>query len=331
MSTRRDDLKENAPRFDLLALLRDIERSYPDKPRIGKAPVTGQEIVKLGQDPFMAFPASNIQSVHMEPGKTMEVRSQFLGFFGPQGALPLLTTMEAMRWMAGRDDSFVRFTDIFATRFLQLFFRAWADARPIAQFDRPEEDRFADYVGSFIGVGSDPYKDRDRVDDIAKLQFAGILAGRVKSASRLRQVLKGVLGVDVEIRERVGVWLEFEDSDLSRLGQQGADLGQNTYAGARAYSINDKAVIEIRTKSLEEYRSFLPGGPQFIKLSDIVHFYLGTTVDFDIELGLPGADIPAAQLGQAGQLGYTSWAAPSEDLRSRYVSDATFRLTRAGG
>ena len=53
----------------------------------------------------------------------------------------------------GRDPSFARFTDIFSNRFLQLFFRAWADARPIAHHDRPADDRFADYVGSFAGIG----------------------------------------------------------------------------------------------------------------------------------------------------------------------------------
>ena len=57
--------------------------------------------------------------------------------FGPQGALPLTTTDEAYSWLRARDDAFARFVDIFQGRFLALFFRAWADARPIAQERSP--------------------------------------------------------------------------------------------------------------------------------------------------------------------------------------------------
>lgn len=332
MTTERRRMLEDEPyRFDLFALLREMERAEPDKPRIGKAPILAQEIVRLGQDPFLEFPASNVQGVRIEHGKPPDVRTKFLGFFGPQGALPLLTTIEAYRWDRRNDDSFVRFTDIFATRFLQLFYRAWADARPIAQFDRPNADRFADYLGSFIGIGSPSFKDRDQVPDIAKLSFAGVMATRVKSAARLQQVIEGILEVEVKIREREGIWLEFEDSDLTRMGRSGATLGQNSYAGARVYSINDKAVIEIRTDSLEEYRRFLPGGDQFIRLADVVRFYMGETMDFDVELALPKSEVPAAQLGSSGQLGWTSWAAPGEGEPDEYVSDASFSLHQAGG
>lgn len=332
--TYRDWLEENPYRFDFLNLLRELERSDTKKPRIGKSAVLRQDIVRLGQDPFLAFPASNIVAYNVDPDKPPEIRSQFLGFFGPQGALPLLTTIDAYRWNEGNDDSFVRFVDIFAARYLQLFFRAWADARPIVQFDRPDEDRFADYIGSFVGIGSPAYRDRDRIPDIAKLPYAGIMAGKIKSASRLQQVLQGVLRVDIKVRERVGIWLEFEESDLTRIGRKGA-LGQDTYAGSRVFSINDKAVIEIRTESLSEYKSFLPGGEQFIKLSDLVHFYLGDMVDFDVELALPRKEVPAAQLGTTGQLGWTSWSAVKEDDESvkedDYVSDAVFSLRQADG
>ncbi|MBT0957271.1 type VI secretion system baseplate subunit TssG [Alphaproteobacteria bacterium KMM 3653] len=332
VKTHRQLLEENPYRFDFLNLMRELERSNIDKPRIGKSSVLAQEIVTLGQDPFMAFPASNITAVNVDPDKPLEVRTQFLGFFGPQGALPLLTTIEAYRWNQSNDDSFIKFADIFATRYLQLFYRAWADARPIAQFDRPKEDRFADYVGSFVGIGSPAYKDRDRIPDIAKLPFAGVMAGRIKSAARLEQVLQGVLDVSVKVREREGIWLEFEDSDLTRIGRKGA-LGQDTYAGRRVYSINDKAVIEIRTESLEEYRSFLPGGGMFTRLADMVEFYLGDMVDFDVELALPRAHVPSTQLGKSGKLGWTSWSAVKKDdpnsANDDYVSDAVFSLKQA--
>lgn len=320
-------------RFNIHALLRELERMHPDKPRIGQSQVLAQEIVSVGQDPFMDFPASNVQAFEVREDEVPRLRTRFLGFFGPQGPLPLLTTAEAMRWKLAGDDAFIRFADIFATRFLQLFHRVWADARPIAQFDHPEKDRFAAYVGSTIGIGTPPYRDRDRVPDIAKLPFAGIMASRVKSAKRLQQVLEGVLGVDVRIREREGIWLDFEESDLTRLGQSGAQLGQNTYAGRRVYSINDKATIEIRTDLLDDYESFLPGGDMFERLADMVRFYLGEQIDFDVELALPRRLCPKAQLGTKGRLGYTTWTPLKAEAAGTgdedYVSDARFSLHQA--
>lgn len=331
--TRRRMLEAEPYRFNIHALLRELERMHPEKPRIGKSQVLAQEIVSVGQDPFLDFPASNVESYQVREGELPRLRTRFLGMFGPQGALPILTTVEAHRWMNAGDDAFVRFVDIFATRFLQLFHRVWADARPIAQFDRPEDDRFAAYVGSFIGLGTAPFRDRDRVPDIAKLPYAGVMAGRVKSAKRLQQVLEGVLGVDVKIRERQGIWLEFEESDLTRMGRSGASLGQNTYAGRRVYSINDKAVIEIRAESLDDYESFLPGGRMFARLADMVLFYLGEQIDFDIQLALPRRLCPKAQIGKQGRLGYTTWtpvkSGTGEPGEDEYVSDARFSLHQA--
>ena len=172
-----------------------------------------EDIVNLGQDPFVEFPASNVTKFEDPAGQVPKLFSRFLGFFGPQGALPLNTTVDAYLWSNGRDPSFARFTDIFSNRFLQLFFRAWANAQPIAHHDRPDDDRFADYVGSFAGIGVASLKGRDSLDDIAKLPFAGLVNADVKSASRLRQLVRGIFHVDVDIEERVGSWLTFEPSD----------------------------------------------------------------------------------------------------------------------
>ena len=35
-----------------------------------------------------------------------------------------------------------------------FFYRAWAEARPTVQHDRPDDDRFAVYAGSLAGYGS---------------------------------------------------------------------------------------------------------------------------------------------------------------------------------
>src|SRR5262249_19120117 len=152
------------------------ERSYPERPRVGDSAARREDFVALGQDPYMDFPASNLSAFERAADGRFRVFVKFLGLLGPQGALPLATTEEAYLWNLMRDDAFPRFLDILNHRFLQLFFRAWSDARPVGQHDRPDADRFIAYIGAMIGIGSEPYRDLDSVADEAKLAFAGLMA-----------------------------------------------------------------------------------------------------------------------------------------------------------
>jgi len=189
-SERRRAVAAKATEFGFFSLMRDIERSRPDLPRIGRNATLREESVRLGQEPFLAFPDANVTQFQERSGKVPRVRSNFLGYFGPQGALPLNTTAEAYQWFRGRDESFIRLADLFTSRFQQLFFRAWSDARGITQFDHPDDDRFQTYVGAFVGLAVHPLRNRDGVPDTQKLPLTGIAAARVKSPARLRQILE---------------------------------------------------------------------------------------------------------------------------------------------
>lgn len=324
-----DNLNAEPFRHDLLRTLRELERSTPERPRIGENTTLAEEIVSLGQEPFADFPSSNITAVGKTLRGTPKLFTRFLGFFGPQGALPLATTIEAYNWVhATRPDvSFPRFVDIFANRFLQLFFRVWADSRPIAHHDRPRDDRFAQYLGSFAGIGTEATTARDGVPDIAKLPYAGLVSPRVKSARRLAQLIRGVLKLDAAVTERIGSWLTFEPEDRMAVGTRGAALGVDTVVGARAYSINDKFRITIKTTSLEQYSGLLPSAPVADNLADLVFFHIGHRFEYDVELALPARLAPPAQLGVSGQLGWTSWVAPRTDVADdEYLTDARFDL-----
>jgi type VI secretion system protein ImpH len=324
--SRADELRRDPAGFDLFRVLREMERNRTGKPRIGENRVLDEELVSLSQDPFLDYPASNIAAVDDTPRGTPRLHTRFLGFFGPQGALPIATTAEALEW-SSKDPSFVRFVNIFANRFLQLFFRAWSDARPITQHDRPDQDRFADYVGSFAGIGTPSVQDRDDVADIAKLSFAGLVVPRVKSARRLAQLLSGVFKLDVTIIERIGSWLTFEPSDTLALGAADTALGVSTFLGTRVYSIGDKFRVAIKAESLEQYRALLPNGALAGKLADAVFFYVGYRYDYEVELALPQRLAPPAQLGVSGQLGWTAWVEPSAATGDGgYLRDARFDL-----
>jgi type VI secretion system protein ImpH len=297
-------------RFDFYALMRRVERSFPDKPRIGDSASWREEIVSLGEDPYLDFPASSVAKIDRDAQARLRVFVKFLGLLGPQGALPIATTEEAYGWWLARDDAFPRFLDVFNHRFLQLFYRAWADARPIAQHDRPRSDRFVTYVGAAIGIGSPVYRDLDTVPDLRKLGFAGLLAPQAKSASRLRNFLQGLFGVETEIEQFVGSWLVFDPADRTLLGRHYCRLGEDALVGQSVFSVQDKIRVRLTTTSLAEYERLLPSGDLSEPLADAVFFYVGEEIAFDVELAIDARQVKPLELGRFGRLGWTTWVSP---------------------
>ncbi|MFV0303744.1 MAG: type VI secretion system baseplate subunit TssG, partial [Paracoccus sp. (in: a-proteobacteria)] len=288
-----------------------------------------QEAVRIGQDPFLAFPETDLSEIG-ERGGRPEIRNRIIGFFGPHGALPLNTTEEVGRWVDRGDRGFVRFTDIFATRFQQLFFRVWSDARAITQFDHERDDRFSDYINALIGMGTAAFQARDALPDINKTALAPLALGRVKSARRLRQMLQLDLGARIEVTEHVLNWMELEPDATSRLGQRGCTLGQNSYLGARVATVNEKLAMTIRARDLDEYRAYLPGGRRHNRLRDIVRWYLGKSFDVDVSLSLPAEQMPGADLGQTVELGWLGRLKPRETQPDEIVDGARYALIAAG-
>lgn len=322
------DLLDQPERHDFLFAMRRLERAFADRPRIGHSATRREEYVALGQNPSLAFPPSTIDGARRTGNDGIAIFVQFLGLCGPQGAMPLALTQEAYQYLLSDDDALARFFDLFNNRFLQLFFRAWADVRPIAQHDRPRDDRFERYVGAHVGLGSDVYRGLDKVPDMAKAGYAGLMAPAAKSASRLRDLIAGLFGVRVEVQEFVGLRLVLDETERSRLGKANATLGGDAMIGAALYSVQDKFRVRLYVRTLEQYKRFLPTGNRARPLADAVHFYVGMALEYDVELALPAGEVAPMQLGKAGQLGWTSWLAPDWSSRDDWRTDARFDLAR---
>jgi type VI secretion system protein ImpH len=323
-STFVRNLKNEPWRFDFFVVLRHLERTFRDKPRIGDSATSREEFARFGQNPFMEFPASNVVQADQHEDKSLKILVRHLGMLGPQGPLPLATTEEAYHYALSEDEAFPRFLDLFNHRFIQLFFRAWADSRPIAQHDRPDADRFAAYIGSAIGIGSSPYHALDSLPDGAKLSFAGLLGAQAKSASRLAAAISGIFGVKAEVDEFVGSRLVFDAAEWTILGRRYNVLGEDALLGRSIFSVQDKIRIRIFSENLARYIRFLPTGDLCEPLADLVFFYNGEQLDYDVELAIPAGAAEPVRLGRFGQLGWTSWMAPNWTSKETYRRDARF-------
>jgi type VI secretion system protein ImpH len=313
--------------YDFLDLLRRLEHISEGKPRIGESGSSSEAVATLGQKPHIDFPDSNVSNVAASEGGIFEVEARFLGMLGPQGALPLHTTYEATHWANMRDVAFARFLDIFNNRFQQLFFRAWANARPVVQADRPGENQFLSYIGAMIGIGTPAMRNRGRLHDFSKLALAGLLAPAVKSASRIENMLSWLFNAKVNIQEFVGIWLPLEEREQAVLAAGSCALGVDSIIGRSAYSLKDKFRIRLEVESLDELETFLPDGMHFEPLADAIGFYLGDSFIYDVEFGLRESKTKPAQLGGFGRLGWTSWMgkqSPPDDETDRLRWDCHF-------
>jgi type VI secretion system protein ImpH len=141
------DLARAPYRHDFYQTLRRLECVYGQKPRWGRALRPIDEPVRLGQDPDLTFAPAPLGSFQAADGAVPRLQVRLFGLFGPNGPLPThITDYAYERWRNHGDVTLCRFLDIFHHRFLALFYRAWAQAQPHVNHDRPEDDRFMTYL-----------------------------------------------------------------------------------------------------------------------------------------------------------------------------------------
>lgn len=316
---RLDPLLEAAAaphRFDFFHLMRRIEAHHADKPRLGQARRPVDEPVRLGQTADMSFAPSSLARISLEDRSGMpRIEVRFFGLFGPNGPLPLhLTAYARERSLNKGDETFARFADMFHHRLLLLFYRAWAQAQPAASLDRPEEDRFADYVGSLIGVGGQAWRNRDAAPDHARLAFAGQMSRQVRNADGLANLLTGFLGLQVRLEQFVGRWMPLPPSERTRIGRRAASrrmstsqLGVSAALGQSVFDRQHHFRVHIGPLSLPAFESLLPVGTALPAVKALVKQYAGLELGWDLRLELDKAELPACRPGCYGRLGWTSW------------------------
>lgn len=308
--------------FDFYQTMRRLECLYSNRPRWGEALRPVDEPVRLGQDPDLSFAPAPLASFDRgREGRRPRLQVRLFGLLGPNGPLPLHITEHVRERLRNAGDATTsRFLDVFHHRFLALFYRAWAQAQPHVNRDRPEADRFAAYVGAFLGISTPEFRNRDSVADVAKLFHVGMLIRHVRNAEGLAVILQHFFRVPVRIEEYVGHWLALGASERTYLGREGANLGAGAVAGRRVWDRQHKFRIALGPLTLRQYQAFLPGGTPLRELVDWVRLYFCLELDWDVRLLLERAEVPLLKLGAAGRLGWTTWLGtrraeePADDL-----------------
>jgi len=234
----------------------------------------------------------------------------FFGLFGPNAPLPLHLTEYALdRQRNAKDPTFTAFANIFHHRMLSLLYRAWADAQPTVQHDRPASDRFKVYMGAMVGLSTPGLQDCDALPDQYKYFFAGRLWAQARNAEGLRSMLEHFFGISVRIMEFVTEWMRLPPSAHLRMGgsPEVASLGLTTVMGSAVWGAQQRFRLRLGPLTHAQFSNFLPGGQALSQLVAMVKTYVGEEKAWDVQLVLKKQDVPSTRLGKAGRMGLSTW------------------------
>jgi type VI secretion system protein ImpH len=319
-------LEEKPYEFGFFQAVRRLESLYRDRPRVGTSTQPADDPVRFAQEPSTVFAPSTLAAFTLGEGnRAPRLSGYFFGLLGPNGPLPLhLTEYARDRTRNLGDATFARFLDLFHHRMLSLFYRAWAINQPAVSFDRPEDDRFATYVATLLGMGAPALRQRDAFPDIARLRFVAHFANQTRHAAGLSAILRDFFRMPVQVEEFTPGWLHLGGEIRWFLGRSRASgtLGRSATIGARVWSCHHKFRIVFGPLSLAQYSRLLPGGDTLRRLVPLVRSYVGDELDWDVKLVLQRAEVPSFTLGGGGRLGWTTWLS----ARHRAQDPADLRL-----
>ncbi len=304
-------IAQDPTRFGFYQALRLLEASVPDRAGFGRSRRVQHDPIRLGQQPFLNFAPSTLSGVaegnaHRPP----RLYQNFHGLFGPSGPLPVhLTEYAIERQLSYHDPSFARFCDIFHHRLLSLFYRIWADAEPAVCEDRPGKNRFDKYVGALIGLGQPGTADHDALPDTAKRFHAGHLSRQTRNAEGLLGMVAQQFDMPVALEAFQAEWLALPEESRLCLGRsrQTGLLGVNTVIGEKSFERQYRFALVFGPLTLEQFERMLPYQQSARRLGACVHNYVGLELSWVYRMFIPESEKPIAQLGQYGQLGYSTW------------------------
>lgn len=302
--------------LDFYQALRRIEAAHPHLPRLGQARRPADEPVRVSQPPDLSFAPTPVVGLARKPGGgPVLLRQRLFGLLGPNGPLPThLTELARDRSQHHGDPTLQAFTDLLAQRFSLLFYRAWAEAQPVLSRDRPGANRFDQRLGALFGMAEPALLARDAVGDAAKLHFTGRLSRQVRDADGLQAWCRSELGLPLKVLQWQGHWMPLDRAERTRLAGagRGQPLGAGAVLGGQVWDVQHKFRIVIGPLGADGFARMLPDGEGLARLRAMVRQWVGLEFEWDVQLVLKKAEVPALRLARqpspgAPRLGRSTW------------------------
>lgn len=350
-------LFDEAPAFDFFQAVRLLRLLAYQR---GQPADLQAAVARFRSNPSLEFPASAVYDLQRsaQPGQAPIMTVNFLGVHGASGTLPRhYSELVQRRERECRDAErhvLRDWFDLFNHRFIALFYQAWEKYRFWLAAERgawtaAEPDSYTLCLLSLVGLGSGGLRHRfqirvpdsqtttrvvTQVRDLALLRYAGLLAQRTRNALGLRLLLSDYFGTRVQVLQFQGRWLPLATVSQTRLGADdpSSALGVGATVGDRVWDVESKIRIRLGPLSYAAFLQYLPDRAPSTErkavflLGQLVRFYVGAHIDWEVQLALRGEQVPDCQLTEASpgpRLGWNTWLQP-QPTPSTEVEDTVF-------
>ncbi|HEY3912444.1 MAG TPA: type VI secretion system baseplate subunit TssG [Stellaceae bacterium] len=302
------------------------------------------EAARFRTVPGLAYPPADILAVApATDGRPAQVAAGMIGLAGVSGVLPRPYTEFLTASLRHRSVALHEYLDLLSHRLVAFFARAGGKyrlnraAEAAAAAHPPEPDRAAEALLAFTGYATPSLAPRLAVGVEPLLYYAGLFAGRPRSAEKLAALVSDWLGRKVEVEQFAGTWLSLPPDQRTALaaGRQPGTwnrLGVDAAIGVRAWDLHARIILRIGPLDRAAFEALLPDRPGLQRLVSLVRAFLGFEIGFAVNPVLAGPEVPSLRLDHRAdpppRLGWNSWiAAPGAQplgLPRADAADAVF-------
>lgn len=300
-----DRLVERPEEFEFFQALRLLEQ------QVSHSQSSDASAIEFSGSSSLSFPGNSVSKIALveEDGhKHWKAEVQLFGLTGSGGVLPYHYSEMVQQRLRLRDRGLKSFLDLFNSRLIYLFFKAWRKYRlPFAYehhrlTSRSGEDAFSRTISSLAGLGTAALKNDLPTKGDSLLGLSGILARPTRSAIAVEQALQYFFDLPIAIKQFQGQWLDIPEDTQSKLPSgvlplgMNCELGKNAILGSHGWQIQSKFSVLIKNISYQQLMELQPKGPKMQQLRELTRFLTRNEFDFDIVITTDAVSIPQLKL-----------------------------------
>lgn len=307
--TVKDILFTEPYRFEFHQAIKLLEYLNSKAAPFGESIEPLDEVVTVKSRVYLESLSSDIYSLKYK-GLTSDppiLNVNFMGLAGIQGPLPFPYTEMIIQRIRGGDTSLRDFLDIFNHRLISILHRIRKQYMISLNSVSPEKTEIAVGLRSFLGLGQRALQNRLHVPDRSLLDYAGLFWINPRSAEGLESVLKSYFNIPLSVSKCVGGWRPLSKDQMTRIGTNGQwqKLGGGAVLGTRVWNQESFMTLHLGPLSPEQLDIFLPNGPAYQRLKDLIKLYVGPSLTCNIVINAKTP--PSTHLGRKSWLGWRSW------------------------
>ena len=295
-------------------MLREIERLVGAGYRWGESKRPEDDPIRITQNLSLAFEGREIASVHSgASGQPPRLLQNVISLVGPAGPMPLnfAETVRERAFLQG-DPVLSRFLDTLLHRVLSLYYRAWALNRIEVSADHAiEHDGILKAILAMMGLSWEHLQSQGTIDPRSVAVRLGELSRSCRGVSDLETQLRHYFEVPVKVEPFVPSVTPISKGGRWRLGRYSTDstmrLGAGLPIGKTTVSLSNRFRVVIGPLTREDYARFLPEGESRARLEDWILLYVGTEIDWDLQILMESKSATGWCLGRGGRLRRDGW------------------------